>query len=297
MSSLFQLLSDAYRRWSEDGGPLLSAGVAYYIALSLFPMLLILIAALGLFFQGTDAGQQAESHVIQAVSDQLSPNLADQLREVFEQVRGKALVGGPIGIITLLIAAMAMFSQFDHAFDWIWNIEPKSNRGLWHSVLTVLRTRLKALLMLLALGALVLAVFVAGVVVTTVQETSSEWIPWSPNVGWLVDFAATLSMNILAFTLIYRWIPKVNVAWTHALAGGSFAAIAWEIGRQILASYVIGQRYDNAYGLLGTFLAIMLWAYYAVSVLFFSAEFIQAIRARDDERLTNSPVEGERVAP
>lgn len=276
----YETLADAYSRWSEDGGPLLSAGMAYYIALSLFPVLLILIAGIGFFFAGTEVGQQAEAHLLDAVSEQLSPALGEQVESVFQEVRDKASLGGPVGLITLLIAGLAMFSQFDNAFDRIWNTEPKSDLGLWQSVWLMLRTRLKALAMLLALGALVVVVFVAGVVLSAVQDASNEVLPWGAQVGWLFQFGFTLVLNALAFTLIYRVIPKVKVKWRHALAGGIFAAVAWEIGRQLLANYVIGQRYGSAYGVVGSFLAIMLWAYYAVSVLFFAAEFIQALRAR-----------------
>ncbi len=297
MKSALNLLTDAYRRWSQDGGPLLAAGVAYYIALSLFPMLLILISGLGFFFSGTDSGREAEQQLMNAVSEQLSPELGRQLGEVFEQIRGKAHVGGPTGVITLLIAALAMFSQFDHAFDWIWNIEPKSNRGLWHSVLNVLQKRLKALVMLLALGGLIMGVFLAGVILTSIQEASNQILPWSEELGWLLDFGVTLVLNVIAFSLIYRWIPKVDVSWLHAIAGGLFAAIAWEIGRQLLAQFVIGQRYGGAYGVLGTFMAVMLWAYYAVSVLFFGAEFVQALRARQENPESPLPSSDPHVAP
>jgi len=293
----FEILSDAYTRWSADGGPLLSAGVAYYIALSLFPVLLILIAGLGFFFAGTQVGQQAETHLLEAVSDQLSPTLGVQLGKVFDEVRDKAAIGGPVGLITLLVAGLAMFSQFDHAFDRIWNIEPKSDRGLWHSVWLALRKRLKAFVMLLALGAVVVVVFVAGAVLTTVEQVSSDLLPWSKNISWLAELAASLVLNAAAFTLVYRWIPKVEVDWRHALAGGLFAALAWEVGRQVLANYVIGNRYASAYGILGTFLAIMLWAYYAVSVLFFCAEFVQVLRARAGDAPSNPTATTAKVAP
>lgn len=283
LRTTIEVFIDTCRRWSEDGGPLLSAGVAYYVALSLFPVLLMLIAGLGFFFGQTDMGQQAETHLIEAVEEQLSPGLGHQIQEVFDEVRGKAIVGGPLGILTLLIAGLAMFAQFDHAFDRIWNIEPNRNRGLWQSLLRSLKTRLKAFLMLLALGAMVVIVFASGMAITTIQQTSASLLPWNDNFGRVLDLGVTLCLNVVAFTLIYRLIPKVEVRWIHSLAGGVFAAVAWEIGRQILAGFVIGQRYESAYGVLGSFLAIMLWTFYAVCVLLFGAEFIQAIRARSDK--------------
>lgn len=281
LKSAGQTLMDACKRWSADGGPLLSAGVAYYVAISFFPVLIILLAGLGFFFDLTETGQQAEAQLIHAVDVQLSPALGQQVQKVIEEVRVQASFSGPVGLITLLIASLAMFSQFEHAFDRIWKVDSKTNRGLWRSVVLSLKTRLKAFTMLLALGVVVVVTFAAGVVLSTIEETSAELLPWDDRVGWLLDVGLTVVLNVVAFTLIYRLIPKVEVSWKHALAGGIFAAIAWDIGRQVLARFVIGQHYESAYGIVGSFLAIMLWAYYAVSVLFLGAELIQAIRARE----------------
>ena len=45
-------------------------------------------------------------------------------------------------------------------------------------------------------------------------------------------------------------------------------------------------RYDSAYGVIGAFIAIMLWAYYASTVLFFGAEFVRTIS--EEERLAKA---------
>ncbi|HWC88066.1 MAG TPA: hypothetical protein VG433_00360, partial [Pirellulales bacterium] len=44
--------------------------------------------------------------------------------------------------------------------------------------------------------------------------------------------------------------------------------------RQVLAVMVIGGRY-SAYGVVGTFIAMMVWVYYAAAVLFLGAEFVK----------------------
>ncbi|MEQ8211996.1 MAG: YihY/virulence factor BrkB family protein [Lacipirellulaceae bacterium] len=284
LKSLASLFTDAYERWSRDGGPLLAAGVAYYVALSLLPVLLLLVSGLGIFFSATQMGRDAESTIMQAVSEQLSPQLADQVQNLFAEVREKASFGGPLGIAALLVAGLAMFSQFDHAFDRIWNIHPKSERGLWHSIALTLRNRLTAFAMLLGLGAIVIAVFASGVILSAIAEFADQWIPYTRNAAWLLEAGITIGLNVFAFTLIYRLITKIEVRWTDAALGGIFAAVAWEIGRQLLSHFVINGRYTTAYGLLGTFMGVMLWAYYAVSVLFFGAELIQAMRARRGEK-------------
>jgi membrane protein len=52
------------------------------------------------------------------------------------------------------------------------------------------------------------------------------------------------------------------------------AGVAWEIGRQLLALLIVGKSY-TAYGVIGSFIVLMLWFYYASVVLLFGAEFVQ----------------------
>jgi membrane protein len=70
------------------------------------------------------------------------------------------------------------------------------------------------------------------------------------------------------------------VRWLDALRGGLLAAVIWELGREVLGVFLIGMRYTSAYGAIGSFIAILLWCYYGCSILFFGAEYVQAIENR-----------------
>jgi membrane protein len=268
--------SAAYERWSEDGANLLAAAVAYYVALTFFPLLLLLLSALGFFFETTQSGQDAEEQILATIEDQLSPSLRTQVEEVLARVRDKAKVGGPIGLLTLLMAALVIFLQFDAAFDRIWRT-PQKKRSLWRGVQYFLFIRLKAFFMLLALGMIVVAVFISSMVLSAVSQLADQAVPLGDWGSWALHLAFSASLNFLVFTLLYKWVPRVRVPWHAAAAGGLLAAVVWEIGRLALSAIVIGQRY-SAYGIVGSFLAIMLWAYYATSVIFFGAEFAQTMQ-------------------
>lgn len=77
--------------------------------------------------------------------------------------------------------------------------------------------------------------------------------------------------------IIYKVLPRVPVWWRDAARGGMLAAVVWEIGRWLLAWYVIAAKYSSAYGVLGSFIAMMVWVYYASTVLFLGAEFVKVL--------------------
>jgi membrane protein len=62
------------------------------------------------------------------------------------------------------------------------------------------------------------------------------------------------------------------------------ASVLWEIGRQVLAAYVVGDKLPTAYGLIGSFMAIMLWTYYAMIVVLFGAAYTRVVDREADER-------------
>ena len=53
-----------------------------------------------------------------------------------------------------------------------------------------------------------------------------------------------------------------------------------ELGRVVLGAFLIGMRYSSAYGAVGSFIAILLWCYYGISILFFGAEYVQVLQLR-----------------
>jgi membrane protein len=86
-----------------------------------------------------------------------------------------------------------------------------------------------------------------------------------------------LPLNLAAFTVMYLIIPKVRIRFVDAARGGLLAAVLWEGGRLALAAYLLHLNYPSAYGVIGSFIAIMLWAYYATLVVFFGAEYVRVL--------------------
>lgn len=270
-------LMSAGSAWVADEGNLMSAAVAYYAALSFFPLMLILIAGLGMFLQLTELGQSAEDQVIEAIAEYASPSLAQQVRDVLARVGQKAGVSGPIGVLTLLFTALLLFAHFQYAFDRIWHVEEAEPETYMGMVFELLWYRVRAFLMVIGVGFLILLTFVSGLVLSAFQGYTEE-IAWiGTGIYWFGQVALSVLLNSLLFGLIYRVLPRVTVRWSEALCGGLLAGVTWEAGRQILSVFLIGTRYASAYGIVGSMLAVMLWVYYGCAVLFLGAEYVQVL--------------------
>jgi membrane protein len=274
---LLRRLVDAGRGFSEHNGMSMAAAVAYYFALSLFPLLMVLVAGLGVALKTTTAGQDAQHRLLAALETQISPELSDQVAKALATVSENAGSRGPLGFVALVITSIAIFTQVDYAFSLIWTLPNEPKQG-WLGVLGRLAfRRLKALLMLLGAGAFVLAATIASLVWSGVQAVIEPAVPVNQDIGWIINLSINMLLNFLAFAVIYRYVPRTKIRWGDALRGAVVAAVLWEIGRQVLTVYLVHRGYASAYGVIGSFLAIMLWAYYGTLVLFFGAEFTRAV--------------------
>jgi membrane protein len=192
-------------------------------------------------------------------------------------VSDKAPTGGRIGFVVLLISAIATFAQLDAAFDRIWR-QPLDPHETWvHWIIRLLVNRIKALAMLLGVGGFVIIAMVASMIWTGVQQAIEPAFAMPAWFEWATSLWISLLLNVLAFTLIYKVLPKPRVRWRDAIHGGIFASLLWEAGRQALATYLLRLNYPSAYGVVGSFLAVMLWAYYASLVILFGAEYVRVI--------------------
>lgn len=277
-------LVDAIENWNRDDGFQRSAGLAYYAALSLFPLCLVLIAGFGLVSHVYPPLELHQQDLIELVSENVSPWLAGQLGQLLADVKTQAGVGGPLGLAALVIAAMGIFRQLDSALDRIWGRHRPRARSWWTTIRLLLLGRLTAFIMLLALGGLLIAMVLANLALALVQR----YLPGGQlgTYFWQVvhELLAPLGYA-LVFTIIYRVLPRASVRWREAAGGGLLAAFAWWVGQSVLESAVLYDTY-NVYGVVGTFLAVMVWFYYASATVLLGAELV---RSSGRDRLGDPP--------
>lgn len=271
----------AARKWHADDAGAMAASVAYYLALSLFPMLLLLTAGLGLVFRFTRLGHDAELQILSIVAEHCSPTLEQQVREVLSQLRQHSLVGGPFGLVTAVLAAIGVFYRFERSFDRIWRSPKVKDRNFAAACVRIVTQRLSAFCLLASVGLCVIAILLANIAVGFVHAWMLNWHLLGAIAISAVDACATLLLNAVVFGLLYRVLPKRRIQWVDAWRGGLLAAIVWEVGRQLLGAVLIGVRYTAAYGAIGSFIALLLWCYWGVSIIFFGAEYAQVL---SDER-------------
>jgi membrane protein len=268
----FLLARRTFETFGRNYGTLLAASIAYYALLSIFPLILGLIALLGLFF--TDPNVRA-SFVTSMAS--LFPGSEPLIEQTVNQVMAGRGPAGIVATVGLIWAASGVFSSFSVAMDRIWKVEENRNPILAavHAVALVLAVALIFVVSLFLSTGLRVAADL-GVQVLGVPRTVL------PYLVTILGIAVPLGITFAVICLIFELTPNRFLRWSQIWPGALVTSIFFEIGKQIFAWYLSTfAQYNAVYGSVGAVIALVTWAYYAAIVLLLGAQ-LNAVLSEDE---------------
>jgi membrane protein len=279
------LLKETWTEFQNDEAGQLGAALSYYAMFSLFPLLILLIAVLGFVLRFWDPAIAIQEQILIVVGQNFSPALREILEGILDTVEQQAGAATSIGLITLLLGASGVFQQLDVSFNKIWKAPEKpAPAGVVNTIKAALTDKLFSFGMVLAVGFLLLV----SLALTAITQALLGFLHDVPIVGgaagYLAGLAVTLALNTLIFTLLFKYLPDVDVRWRDVWPGALLTALVWEVAKRLLAIYIGRSSYASAYGAVGTVLVLMAWIYFSSQVLFLGAEFTEVYSRRHGSR-------------
>ena len=259
------LLKDAAASWSADYAPSMGAALSYYSLFSIAPLLLIVIGMAGVVF-GEEAARGAIFAQLQGLIGQESAKAVQALLQAADKPR-QGLVSTIIGVAVLVLGAMTVFGELQNALDRIWRAPARvAPSGLWNLV----RTRLLSFGMVLGVAFLL----IVSLVLSAVLAALGQW--WGPAFGALahgVDLLVSFGLITVVFALIYRFIPRVHVAWHDVWLGAAVTSLLFAVGKFLIGLYLGKASVASSFGAAGSLVILMIWVYYSTQIFLFGAEF------------------------
>lgn len=125
------------------------------------------------------------------------------------------------------------------------------------------------ILLIMILVSLIIGVF--GSAIGSVIEQKFGGIglysPLFSNLRLLI----VLAVLVLFFTALFTWIPNGKQDWRTQIVGASFVSIAWSVFSYVFSVYVSRFTGNSVYGNMTTVVILMLWFYFAFYLLFLGA--------------------------
>jgi len=266
----------------RDSGVTWSAATAFYLVLSL-PPLLIAFTSIGVAIVGEQAARQ---FVSERIGDFL-PAGSSQLQSL---VRSTVTGFGPAAAVSLgflLVSGTRVFAALARAINQFWSHVDDSG---W------LRRQLSRLILLVVVGGL----FATSVALEVAASVIGKDAKLAPAVGWALRSqvlpAVLVFLGLLATFLL---LPHGAARWRTAAIGAVVGTILLRLAQLVFTLFIRSfGSFQSAYGPLATVAVLMTWALIASGGVLLSAELVAVLdrrrvpgrkRGREDEDGAPSP--------
>jgi membrane protein len=281
MYTIGQILKKAGIKFWEDNGPRLSASITFYLALYLSPLLLTVVAIVGLGFDP----QEARGKIVEQIRGLVGRDVAMMIEQLVAQssMTNHGIWSGIIAAITLLIGATGLFSNLQDALNTIWKIPGKKIEG---GIISVIRERFLAFLLVCATAILLIASLVISTILTGINARLSSWLPDSGPLAELINFAISYALTATLFAMMFKWLPEIRLAWSDVFLGAVITAGLIALGRYPIGFYLHKVSVGSAFGAAEAFVVFLVWIYYSTQILLFGAEltFVYSTRHESENR-------------
>jgi membrane protein len=276
---LLELLRAAWVEYEQDRARYLAVAMIYYAIVSLVPLFLLLLAALGLLLRFSPLAAEVQHQVLQGIEAGFGPDLRRTITRLLDALRRESIIATAISLVGLLFTASLLFRHLRLAFRAIWKYDPPLVSGAVGAVVrTTVLERVISFLMVLGGGGVLLAALalVAATQWLSPRLTGLPLLGWLA--GWLLATASSFGLVALTFAFMLKFLPPVPLGWRQVWLATLLCTLAWMLASELLSLYGVFVGHSRtASGALGGLLAIMLWMNIVSQVLFFGAELCKVV--------------------
>jgi membrane protein len=243
-----------------------AAQLSYYFLLALFPLLLVMMAFLGIF---ADRGTDLRNNLIGYLGSVMPSSAGDLVQKTVEELSNQSGAGKiSIGLLATLWAASSGMGAISETLNMAYNVE--ESRPWWKTRLVAVGlTFALAILIVLALALLLYGFEIADAVAVRAGLGEAFKLAWK-----ILQWPIVLFFILLAFNLIYYFAPDLKQQeWKWVTPGSIIGAAVWlliSFGFKTYLKYF--NSYSATYGSLGALIIMMLWFYFTGMAILIGGE-------------------------
>ena len=274
----------SFKEWNEDKASRLAAALAYYTMFSLAPLLVIVVAIAGFFFDRGTVQEQLTQQIQGLVGSEGAAFAQTALENANTPGDSTSLIASLISVVLLLVGATGVFGQLQESLNVIWNVEAKPDsaaKGFIHQ-------RLLSFAMLVTIGFLLMVSLVLSTALAALSSYFSDLLPGMDALWQVLNIVVSLAIITVLFALLFKYVPDVKIDWNDVWTGAFITAFLFTVGKFLLGLYLGNGGFASTYGAAGSVIVILAWVYYSAQILFFGAEFTQVYARRYGSRIRPS---------
>ncbi|MDL2336975.1 MAG: YihY family inner membrane protein [Pseudomonadota bacterium] len=235
------------QRFREDRLGLTASSLTFTTLISLVPLFTVMLAVFSAFPMFSNFQGALEKYFLQAL---VPDGIAKPVLAALTQFSGKAKRLGAVGLIVLVVTALALMLTIDRTLNAIWRV--RNSRPIAQRVLVYWAAT--------TLGPLLLGV---SLTMTSYAISASRgFVGDLPGGVSVLLQTVEFALQALGMAALFFYVPNTHVRWRHALAGGVFVAVGFEFAKRALGWYLqLVPSYSTIYGAFATVPIFLVWLY------------------------------------
>src|SRR5690242_10305145 len=225
------------------------------------------------------------------MGDQGAQAVQSLLASVSEPKKG--IAGTVIGLVLLVVGATSVLGELQDALDRIWRVPEKDRKG---GVVTLIRTRLLSLGIILGIGFLLIVSLVFSAAMAALGKW---WGPFFSNLEMLatvVNFFFSFLFLSALFAMLYKLMPQVEIRWRDVWAGAVVTALLFTVGKLLIGIYIGKSAISSGFGAAGSLVIVLIWVYYSAQIFLLGAEFTKVYSQAHGSRIGQAAPNAENAA-
>ncbi|MCM1088531.1 MAG: YihY/virulence factor BrkB family protein [Muribaculaceae bacterium] len=258
MVRLYYIFNDFSRQMMRKNISAFAASAAFFLFLSMVPLLMALCAILPYTPLTAD---NLIMLFMKVVPETMGGFVESVIYDVYARTAGTITI---FAIVTVWSAAKAILALVQ-GLNEVYDIEEKRNY-------LVLRT-IACFYTVIMLIAIILSVFIMVFGNVIVNIALQDFPQLQVVVQFIMHFRFLFSWVVLTilFAMIYAFLPGIKLKFRSQLPGAAFAAVVWSIASYIFSVYVEYFNGFGTYGSLTTIVILMFWFYMMMYILLIGA--------------------------
>lgn len=252
-----------------------SSSCAYYLFMSLVPVIMLLVSVL----QYTPLTRDV---VLEAVADYVPDSLYEIVYFIVTSIYNGGRVALTVSILLTIWSASACMKALLRGMDSVYDAERKED---------YIRFSLRACFYMIIFVFILMLSFFVMVYGGKILDYIEQSMPMNHSLDFLftlakyLRFVIILALLALVFCLLYKWMPARRLKFRRQLPGAVFSSVAWAAFSFIFSFYVSLSDRFGAYGYIGTIMVAMIWIFYCFYFLLlggFINHYIEMKRAEPE---------------
>ena len=261
-----RLFKQLYIRFQDDNVSALSAQLAFFLLLALFPFVLFLLNLIS-FATITSAD------FVENIAGFLPAEVETLFRDILPELLGAKSPGLlSIGALVTLWSASRGISAISFGLNMAY--DKRETRPFFKvAAITLLFTLGIAVMVLAALLFLIFGEVLARDVFSCLDGAEAFTQLWR-----ILRYIVPLAIMLFVFSLLFKFVPNCRLRFKHVLPGALLAAIGWAAVSVIFSFYVNNfASYTRIYGSIGGIIILLLWLYISSLVVLLGGEVNAAL--------------------